>query len=312
MEKYARITGYAAAFALLLGGLALIAGMREGLLFPHYRIQVRFASIGTLMEDDPVKLRGVTVGRVASIRSVGGEAVATLEFFRRAPIPADSRFINYNHSLFGARMVLLVPGDSPAPMDPDAIQQGIFSPGVSETIHRVEELLHVMTEYKRLSLRLESGTDSALSVQAVLARRVYPVLERFGVLVKEMDSLQTEATEQLDRLASASAGMDRLGRDLSAQSDTLVFRADRALTRLALLTSQAAETLAGLEALAAAGQDTTRYPGRALMRRDLYDRALALTHALEDMLKLLRDDGLTDAIHFWRNVHLRWGRPRER
>jgi phospholipid/cholesterol/gamma-HCH transport system substrate-binding protein len=306
MERYARITGYAAALVILLGALALVMNLREGLLFPHHRVQVRFPTIGTLMEDDPVKVRGVPIGRVASIRAGEGGAIATLEFFHRTPIPADSRFINFNYSLFGARMVILVPGTSREPMDGNRIQAGVFSTGVTETIHRVEELLTAVSEYKRLSLGLERGTDSSMSVQQFLARRVYPVLEEFGTLVRDMDTLQDAAGAQLDRLESAVNGVDRLSRGLASQNDTLVVRAERTLGRLALLTAQATTVLRSLEEIAVAAQDTSRGPGRALMRRDLYDRALSVTHSLEDLLKVLREDGLSDAIHFWRNVNIRW------
>jgi phospholipid/cholesterol/gamma-HCH transport system substrate-binding protein len=309
MEKYARITGYAAALAILLGALALVMGLREGVLFPHNRVRVRFPAIGTLMEDDPVKLRGVSVGRVSSIRAEGGEAIATLEFYHSTPIPADSRFVNYNYSLFGARMVILVPGTSRDPMDAAKLQQGDFSTGVSETIHRVEELLRTVSEFKRLSMRLERGSDTSLSVQQFLGDRVYPVLERFGTLVRDMDTLQNAAGARLDDLEAASAGMDRLGRGLSTQSDTLVSRAERTLDRLARLTAQSMIVLHSLEEIAVACQDTTRGPGRLVANRDLYDKTMAMTHALENMLKLLEKDGLTDAIHFWRNVHVRWKKP---
>lgn len=309
MERYARITGYAVAIVLLAALLLLVAGLRQGALFPHNRVQVRFPAVGTLMEDDPVKLRGVPIGRVAGIRAVDGGAVATLEFFHRTPIPKGSRFINYNYSLFGARMVILVPGESREGIDPKDIQPGDFSTGVSETIHRVGELLKVVAEYKRLSMRLERGSDTSLSVQQLLATKVYPVLEDFGKMVNDMDSLESAAGEQLDRLSAASAGVNRFGRDLSEQSDTLVLRANRTLARLAILSGQATTVLHGLEEVVIACQDTTKGPSRFLVQRELYDRTLAMTHALQDLLKVLRDDGLTDAIHFWRNVHIRFRKP---
>ena len=65
----------------------------------------------------------------------------------------------------------------------------------------------------------------------------------------------------------------------------------------------------GLEEVVVACQDTTQGPSRFLVQRELYDRTLAITHALQDLLKVLRDDGLTDAIHFWRNVHIRFRKP---
>jgi phospholipid/cholesterol/gamma-HCH transport system substrate-binding protein len=311
MERYARITGYSVALALLVGLLWLVSTLREGLLFPHNRIKVAFPTIGTLMEDDPVKLQGVQVGRVASIEKAGNQTIAVLDFFHRTPIPADSRFINYNYSLFGARMVILVQGDSKVGMDPRRIQQGDFSTGVSETIHKVEELLATVLEYRRLSSRLETGTDSTLSVQQFLGQKIYPVLEEFGNFTKDLEALENEAGTRLDQLNLASAQVNGLGRALSSQSDTLIVRANRTLARLAVLTARSTQVLKGLEEVIAASQDTTRGPGRLMMNRELYEHALSMTHALQDLLKVAKQEGLTDVIHFWKNVHIRWKKPKD-
>jgi phospholipid/cholesterol/gamma-HCH transport system substrate-binding protein len=311
MERYARITGYSVFLAILVGSLWLVSMLREGLLFPHNRIKVAFPTIGTLMEDDPVKLQGVQVGRVASIEKAGNQTIAVLDFFHRTPIPADSRFINYNYSLFGARMVILVAGTSKVRMDPQRIQQGDFSTGVSETIHKVEELLATVLEYKKLSSRLEVGSDSTLSVQQFLAQKIYPVLEEFAGFTKDMEALENEAGSQLDQLSLASTQVNGFGRALSTQSDTLIIRANRTLAQLAILTAQSTQVLKGLEEILAASQDTTRGPGRLMMNRDLYEHALSMTHALQDLLKVAKQEGLTDVIHFWKNVHIRWKKPKD-
>jgi len=310
MERYARIAGYAVALALLAGLLSLVSMLREGLLFPHNRVRVSFPAIGSLMEDDPVKMQGVQVGRVSSIDAENGVSVATLEFYHRAPITQGSRFINYNYSLFGARMVILVPGDSKAPIDTKLIQIGDFSTGVAETIHRVEDLLVTVTEYRKLSSRLEHGSDTSISIQQYLATRVYPVLEEFGAMTHDLEALQNEVGSNLDQLTSASAGVDRFTMGIAANSDTLVTRANRTLLQLATLTAQATVILKGLEEIAIACQDTTKGPSRFLVQREMYDHALSMTHALQDLLKVAKKDGLTDAIHFWRNVHVKWGKPK--
>jgi phospholipid/cholesterol/gamma-HCH transport system substrate-binding protein len=310
MERYARPVGYAVALALLAGLLSLVGMLRQDILFPHNRIKVAFPSVGTLMEDDPVKLQGVQVGRVANIEAAAGTAIATLEFFHRTPIPRGSRFINYNYSLFGARMVILVPGDSKLPIDAKSVQQGDFSTGVAETIHKVEDLLVTVSEYKRLSARLEHGSDTSLSVQQYLTTKVYPVLEEFGAMTRDLETLQNEAGAHLDKLSAASVSVNRFGRDLSAGSDTLVLRANRTLAQLATLTAQATVVLKGLEEIAIACQDTSKGASRFLVQREMYDHALSLTHALQDLLKIAKKEGLTDAIHFWRNVHIKWGKPK--
>jgi hypothetical protein len=181
---------------------------------------------------------------------------------------------------------------------------------VAETIHKVEDLLVTVMEYKKLSTRLEVGSDTALSIQEFLSKRVYPVLEEFGAFTRDLETLQSQAGAHLDRLAQASVGVNRFGKELSSGTDTLVVRANKTLGQLAVLTAQATIVLKGLEEIIIASQDTSKGASRFLVQREMYDQALSLTHALQDILKIAKKDGLTDAIHFWRNVHIRWGRPK--
>lgn len=305
MERYARITGYAVAMALLAGLLTLVGMLRKDLLFPHNRVRVAFPAIGTLMEDDPVKLHGVQIGRVADIEAGREGSIATLELFHRTPLPRSARFVNYNYSLFGARMIIVVPGDSREPMDQSVVQPGVFSSGVAETIHRVEDLLRTVVEYRNLTARLEKGGEGEPSLQELLENRVYPALEEFSAMTRDLELLQEAAVSQLDGLSDAAAKVDRFGGNIAARSDTLMERANRTLLQLAGLTAQATVVLRGLEQIMVAGQDTSRGPGALLLRREMYDKALSLTHALQDLLKTWKQEGLKDIIHFWRNVHLR-------
>jgi len=152
------------------------------------------------------------VGRVSSIEAIDGKTVAVLEFFHRTPIPKDSRFINYNYSLFGARMVILVQGNSREPMDGNRNPGRGFQHGRGRDHPQVEDLLVTVLEYKRLGSRLEKGSDTSLSIQQLLTTKVYPALEQFGALTKDLEALQDEAGAQLDQLAAASVRVNGFGR----------------------------------------------------------------------------------------------------
>jgi phospholipid/cholesterol/gamma-HCH transport system substrate-binding protein len=304
MENTARITGYCVILAFLAGLLLVVLTLRQGLLFPHNRIKVNFPTVGTLMEDDPVKLQGVEIGRVEHIESGPGTAIATLEIYKRTTFPKDTRFINYNYSLFGARMIILVPGQSTEPMDQNQSQQGDFSTGITETIHLVGGLLKTVTEYQKLAVGLEHGNDSTPSLQHLLTTQVYPVLEDFNRFAGELEGLQMKTEKELERLTKASNQVNRFSQAMVTSTDTMVIGATRTLEQLARLTVKTTSLLQGLEKMMIAVQDTTSGPGRILMQRQLYDQSMSLTHSLLDLLKLAKKDGLKDAIHFWRNVRL--------
>lgn len=305
MENSARLAGYSLTLLALACLMGVLANLQDGGLFRRALIEVEFPSVGTLMEDDPVTLKGVEVGRVDGIRRSPRGPVVTLELYKRTPLSADTRFINYNYSLFGARMVVLSPGRSPEPLDPDAVQQGYFVSGVAESIHKVEELLRTVVEYRGLADRLERGGDSALSFRDLLERRIYPALDGFTAFAAQLETLERKASGNLDGVARASADMRRWSGTMAHGTDTLVAQAQATVDRMSRLTAQTVVLLNGMEKVILATQDSSRLTGRLLAQRDLYERTLSLSHALNDLLKDIQKQGLKDIIHFWRNVHFR-------
>lgn len=306
MDKSERLAGYALSLSALAGLMILVAALQDGNLFRRHLVRVSFPAVGTLMEDDPVTARGVEVGRVDRIEwGPDGLPLVTLELYKRLPLARDTRFVNYNHSLFGARMLVLVPGSSAEPLDAGRIQQGHFSTGVTETIHKVDELLRTMVEYRGLASRLESGNDSLPSLRQVLSARVYPALDRFGAFAARLESLEDRASADLDRVALASRRMKGFSRVMSAGTDSLVSKAHLAVERVAVLTAQTTALLVNLERMMAAAQDTSALAGRLLADRALYDRTMGMAHALADLLRKVEEEGLKDILNFWRNVHLR-------
>lgn len=305
MEKSARLAGYLLAFSALIGLLVVIAFLQDGSLFLRTTVKVAFPSAGTLMVDDPVKVRGVQVGRVDRIEAGTGGPVITLELYQRSVLPADTRFVNFNYSMFGSRMIVLIPGTGASPMDMQAIQQGFFASGVTETIHKVDELLRTVVEYQGLARRLDQGNDTALSFQQLLASRVYPALEEFTAFAQELEGLESRASSNLEALARTSVQVHAWSAAMAHGTDTLVSKAQATVERLSYLTAQTVVLLDGLERVMLASQDSTNLMGRLLVHRDLYERALTLSHALHDLLLQVQKQGLKDIIHFWRNVKLR-------
>lgn len=310
MEKSARLAGYTLAFLALAGLMVVVAFLQDGNLFLRSTLQVSFPTMGSLMEDDPVRLRGVEIGRVDRIERGPDGPVVTLELYKRMKLPRDSRFVNFNYSLFGARMVVLVPGKSPDPMDYDVVQAGHFTTGVAETIHRVDQLLRTVVEYQGLAARLDKGNDTALSFQQILSTQVYPALDEFGIFAKRLEDLEQRASSDLEVLARASSQVHRYSTIMSAGTDTLVTKAQLTLERLATLTAQTTLILNGLEKIMLASQDTSVLAGKILAQRDLYERSLILAHVLHDLLQEVKTRGLKDIIHFWRNVHFGRSRPK--
>ncbi len=310
MENRARLVGYIV--ILLSLGIFLwgISVLKSGILFPHHRIQVAFPSIGTLMTDDPVKMQGVEVGRVEKISAGNGVAIATLEMYKRGSLPKDCHFINYNYSLFGARMVILVPGQSKEVLNEKEIQSGEFISGVTETIHRVDGLLKTVIEFRNLAAALENGNDSTPSLQALMTEKVYPTLAAYGKFSEEMEALQNTIAEKVTALSASGNQLNAFSRKLTSGSDTILLKANESLEQLAILTAQGDKLLTTLDKILAHAQDTSQAGINILVQRDLYDRTLVLNRSLQSLLKAMKNNGVQDLIYFWRNVHIHFGKPK--
>ncbi len=310
MENRARLVGYIVillALGIFLWGISVL---KTGILFPHHRIQVAFPAIGTLMTDDPVKMQGVEVGRVEKISAGNGVAIATLEMYKRGTLAKDCHFINYNYSLFGARMVILVPGKSKEILDENQIQTGDFITGVTETIHRIDALLKTVVEFRNLAATLEHGNDSTPSLQSLMTEKVYPTLAAYGKFSEDLESLQNNISGKINALTTSGNQLNSFSRNLTAGSDTLIIKANASLEQLAILTAQGEKLLTTLDKILAHAQDTSQAGMNILVQRDLYDRTLILDRSLQDLLNAMKNKGVQDMIHFWRNVHIHFGKPK--
>lgn len=70
---------------------------------------------GGIRRGDPVQMRGVNIGRVASFRIEPAGVEVELEIDRRCPVPSDSRVELRSSGLLGGMVADIVPGTSEVP-----------------------------------------------------------------------------------------------------------------------------------------------------------------------------------------------------
>lgn len=91
-----------------------------------YRVSVRFDSAAGLLKDSPVKVLGVTKGRVESLGIDGNKALVTLRLPRELNLPDDSLVYVRSEGLLGERYIEVKPGSRgrPAVKDGGELLQG--------------------------------------------------------------------------------------------------------------------------------------------------------------------------------------------
>ena len=102
-----------------LGYLSISIGGLRGHPGKTYRVSARFSNLGDLKARAPVKIAGVTIGRVESIRLVDYYGLAELAIRRDVSLPKDTIASIATAGLLGDAHVALSPGP-PRPTWPTA------------------------------------------------------------------------------------------------------------------------------------------------------------------------------------------------
>jgi ABC-type transporter Mla subunit MlaD len=301
-SSLARPVGYLlVAGFLVLGAFFAVFAVRE-FRDPGTTVRVRFPEISTLSEGDPVVENGVAAGRVESIRLDSVGALVALKLDRRELPPVDTRFVNFSHSLMGARKVWIRRGVSPLPLDASRIQEGAFVPGLPEALHKVRVLNERLAAWREASDRLLGGGDSAAIVRAVGAME--RAFARLAALDTSMGAAAADLRAGVERLSGletkASAAARGGGQEVSAASK----RVATARASLAGLESGLSASLSRLEALAAAVDADTGVAYRLLADRKLYDSLVGGMENLTAVARRFRDEGLSDSV----KVRPHWGK----
>jgi hypothetical protein len=261
---------------------------------PGTRVRVRFAEIATLSEGDPVVENGVAAGRVESIRLDSIGAVVTLKLDRRALPPSDTRFVNFSHSLMGARKVWVRPGASPLPLDTSRVQEGVYVPGLPETLHKVRVLNERLAAWREASNKLLGGGDSAAVLRAVGA------MERVFARLAAMDTSMESAAGDLHKGVAGLSGFEAKGsaaaRRAGPEVASAAKRVAQARASMAGLESELSVSLARLEAMAAAIDADTGIAYKLLADRKLYDSLVGGMENLTALARRFRDEGLSDSV----------------
>ncbi len=274
---------------------------------PGVVVRVRFPAISTLSAGDPVVENGVEAGRVRSITlDDGGSAIVELRLDQREPPARDSRFVNFSHSLMGARKVWIHPGDSPLPLDVSRVQEGVFVPGLPETLHRVRLLNERIAAWGEALDNLLGGGDSAAALRAVggMERALMRLARLETSLQGAAADLRTgvEDLSSLERKALASA------RDADASLGGAAMGATSAREAVARVEADLAAFLSRLEAIAVALDADTGMAGRLLADRRLYDSLVDGVEKLTAMTRDLRQEGLGDSLRIRPRFFGRGGR----
>ncbi len=206
---------------LLLWGYFWLTGQPLG--ERGYTVQVLLPNAEGLERGDRVRLSGVEVGVVRSVRLVSSEEVAvSLWLHRDLRLPNDSRALLQSVGVFGDRIVVLQPGASPnLAADGDTLAIGRTT-GLMELAGDLGEQADAVLVQVRKLLDDQAIEDVHASIESLPSTiRGLERLARDGGAEFEELSRSLRQTADLLRSKVEGAGVDQLLADIEATAATM-------------------------------------------------------------------------------------------
>lgn len=279
---------------------ALVAGsLVSGEARDKLMVRATFADASPLLEGNDVRLGGVKVGTIATMRIVDGGAEVTIELDKAAlPVHEDARLTIRPVSLLGERYVELDRGSADAPVLTDGAEIGLEQTGSSVDLDQVLNTLDDPTAEGLAALvgTLGEGIDgNGEAVQRALTALAPALRDTRGMTqtLKEQNATLNELVDALSKVAAGVADDNGRQLDLLVDASTTILGQTRAneaafrslLQQLPGTLRTAIGTLRQLEGTADAATPTLRAlrPTTGDLE-DLSDELLAFAEAADPAL----------------------------
>jgi phospholipid/cholesterol/gamma-HCH transport system substrate-binding protein len=274
-----------AAFIFILGNFSF----RDG-----YTVYVDYDFSGNVQAGAPVKVSGITVGRVEDVSFRGGQidertgrrvqvrVELWIEERARESVRQDAEFFINTAGVLGEQYIEIVPGhdwDQP-PLEAGAIRIGVNPPRTDLVVARLYELLDTLTavmheDRDKIRTLIEKSADAVDQVDAILVEN----RPRVPALIDSVTGLAQKVEQSIE-----PREIQKTVRDV----DALLVTADGAVAQLS---PQAQEFLR--EAMRVLGIATEQRVDRALGAVDkaghAADEAAALLHTTDGAVRDLRE-----------------------
>lgn len=232
MLRYKRLVAFVVVSGMLTVWIAAkISG--AGSTGHHYQLRATFDDATNLGAGDPVKLAGVRVGAVHSVRLRTGKAVVTFTVDRDVSLPVDTEVDVQAVDLIGRRQLRLDPGtDSKMLGNGDEVTRTMSAVHLGKLINELGPLLEAVRPQQvnqlvsALNTALSGNRETIAGLTSDLSKVLDTAANRSGTIA----SLTDDYSVLVDELARRDSSIQRLLDNLVRLTETFQASGD-VLTR---------------------------------------------------------------------------------
>ncbi|HHX14623.1 MAG TPA: MCE family protein [Fibrobacter sp.] len=260
---------------------------------------LRFTQVSTLVLDDPVKVNGVKLGKVESIKLSGHRVVVSIRLRTDVKIPKDSEVRVQNIGIMGERQIGMILGDSIIYFNPGDTIDGQFDAGIAEAIGLAGEVFDstkVLIESVKVVLNSTIASPEFETQFKTILAKAEDIEDRLILIVKHTDPQLKKSLASLNEATvKVNALLDNVEEPINtlfANSNGLIKNADNLVGDLDKVTKHLAALTEKLQA-----KDNT--VGLLLNDRVLYDDLITTVHSADSLFRIILQDGLDINVDFF-------------
>ena len=311
MKTSDRIIGYFSLLALL----ALFAGIAYEMVVAHehvtYKAYVDFDELGSLQPEDPVVIRGYTVGTIGKVTWMGDRARVEIKFDEPITLREGTQFNNVNYALMGQRRLEIVPNKKGKALPPDYIHQGNFEPGIAEALRYMEDVNAQITNVREVIMLITEGDSSHRSAQEIYENvmgSIEGILESADKTVDRLNPAINGIIKQINDAGNTVASMaDQVDTTVKATTDALnakISEAENVIKSISEGTEKAEKMIADIE--------NSPAMNKLINSREIVDKVADLTDKLNKLIaaidtkgiKMYDENGKEVKLFTWKNTNL--------
>jgi ABC-type transporter Mla subunit MlaD len=311
MKTSDRVIGYLSLLALI----ALFAGIAYGMFDAHehvtYKAYVDFTELGSLQPEDPVVIRGYTVGTIGNVTWMGDRGRVEIKFDEPTVIREGTQFNNVNYALMGQRRLEIVPNKNGKVLPEDYIHQGNFEPGIAEALRYMEDVNAQITNIREVVMLITEGDSTHQSAKEMyenVMQTIEGILENADKTIDKLNPAVNTLIRQLNDAGNTVAEMaDQVDTTVKTTTDALnakIKQAEDVVASISEGTKKAEKMIADIE--------NSPAMDKLINSREIVDKVADLTKKMEALIaaidtkgiKMYDDQGKEVKLFTWKNANI--------
>ena len=311
MKTSDRVIGYLSLLALI----ALFAGIAYSMFDAHehvtYKAYVDFTELGSLQPEDPVVIRGYTVGTIGNVTWMGDRGRVEIKFDEPTVIREGTQFNNVNYALMGQRRLEIVPNKNGKVLPEDYIHQGNFEPGIAEALRYMEDVNAQITNIREVVMLITEGDSTHQSAKEMyenVMQTIEGILENADKTIDKLNPAVNTLIRQLNDAGNTVAEMaDQVDTTVKTTTDALnakIKQAEDVVASISEGTKKAEKMIADIE--------NSPAMDKLINSREIVDKVADLTKKMEALIaaidtkgiKMYDDQGKEVKLFTWKNANI--------